>query len=710
MSTNEIQGMLARLLATENLTVEHRQVATASFGLDDRVLTLPMWDNVTTSVYSMLVAHEVGHALYTPLRRWSTEERYRDLSPAYVNIVEDTRIEKMMKKRYPGVSRDFYHGYRDMHEKDFFEVNDKDITYYSFIDRINLYFKIGAFIDVEFSDDEADVVTHISNCETHEQMLDLALIVWQMDKKNNSESMSPVDGSQQSGGTDDGDKEWFTDSNPDDDQRNDRKQEDADLDTPSYDMNEDSDEGGDVDSEDEPLESKTQKAYDKKLKDLSNDNASRPTYMTLPNVYLDKVIIPVGKVRQDLEQHFERCMNFTDDDSYENRTCRDTIFESKEKYKEFKTSARAGVNSLVKEFEMKKSASAYARTSTARTGVLDTSKLHTYKYSEDIFRKVSVTTDGKNHSLIFVLDWSGSMQNQILSTIKQLFQLLWFCKKVNIPFEVYAFTNEAWRTDNNPEQHENCEWREKDLYIGKEFRMVNLISSNLKTNDFEKQLEYVWLTASSFVYWIHVPFGYGLSGTPINEAIACVGQIAKQYQRQTKTEKCNVVFLTDGEGNMSGMNVIRMGYDDIERRAATSIRWNTIIRHKSHTFNVNGMGSEFTNTLLRAIKVDNPQCNIMAFRLFSPNDLVSLHRNYGSEAYESYDDMRQELRKHGSVSFRTTGFDRWFGIPGKSLVSSEDLEVDEGAKKSDVSKAFRKMHSGKRSNKYITKAFIEQIA
>jgi len=68
------------------------------------------------------------------------------------------------------------------------------------------------------------------------------------------------------------------------------------------------------------------------------------------------------------------------------------------------------------------------------------------------------------------------------------------------------------------------------------------------------------------------------------------------------------------------------------------------------------------------------------------------------------------LRKHGSVSFRTTGFDRWFGIPCKSLLNSEDLEVDDGAKKSDVSRAFRKMHSGKKSNKYITKAFIEQIA
>ena len=69
---------------------------------------------------------------------------------------------------------------------------------------------------------------------------------------------------------------------------------------------------------------------------------------------------------------------------------------------------------LVKEFECRKSADAYSRATTARTGVLDTSKLHTYKYNEDLFKKVSVLPDGKNHGLIFVLDWSGSMSTVML--------------------------------------------------------------------------------------------------------------------------------------------------------------------------------------------------------------------------------------------------------------------------------------------------------
>ena len=91
---------------------------------------------------------------------------------------------------------------------------------------------------------------------------------------------------------------------------------------------------------------------------------------------------------------------------------------------------------------MQKVCCAYARASTSRTGVLDTRNLHTYKFNEDLFKKITVLPDGKNHGLIFILDWSGSMQYVLQDTLKQLYNLIWFCRKVKIPFDVYAFTSE----------------------------------------------------------------------------------------------------------------------------------------------------------------------------------------------------------------------------------------------------------------------------
>ena len=81
MQNQEVKGNLAKLLATENLIVEHRVVETASFDVDRRVLVLPIWD-VSDRVYNRLVGHEVGHALYTPNTDWSTLE----VPKGYINI------------------------------------------------------------------------------------------------------------------------------------------------------------------------------------------------------------------------------------------------------------------------------------------------------------------------------------------------------------------------------------------------------------------------------------------------------------------------------------------------------------------------------------------------------------------------------------------------------------------------------------------------
>ena len=82
MLNAEVKGNLARLLATENLIVEHRPVETAMFNIKDRVLTLPMWEKASANVYDMLVGHEVGHALYTP-DKWGQDY---GIPQSYLNV------------------------------------------------------------------------------------------------------------------------------------------------------------------------------------------------------------------------------------------------------------------------------------------------------------------------------------------------------------------------------------------------------------------------------------------------------------------------------------------------------------------------------------------------------------------------------------------------------------------------------------------------
>jgi hypothetical protein len=155
---------LAKLLAAENIAVEHAPVVTASFDVKNRVLRLPMWQEMTESLYHLLVLHEVGHALETPCDGWkgaidaveeSDGRRVSRTFQGYLNVVEDARIERKIKAKFPGSRRDFHDGYKWLYESDFFNVKSTKPDELSTIDRINLYFKVGAHMQVPFSTEKS---------------------------------------------------------------------------------------------------------------------------------------------------------------------------------------------------------------------------------------------------------------------------------------------------------------------------------------------------------------------------------------------------------------------------------------------------------------------------------------------------------------------------------------------------------------------------
>ena len=62
---HDTKSNLAKLLATENISVQHKKVDTAYFDVKNRILCLPIWkEEMPDDVYDLLVGHEVGHALF----------------------------------------------------------------------------------------------------------------------------------------------------------------------------------------------------------------------------------------------------------------------------------------------------------------------------------------------------------------------------------------------------------------------------------------------------------------------------------------------------------------------------------------------------------------------------------------------------------------------------------------------------------------------
>jgi hypothetical protein len=723
MSVNhEVKGALAKLLATENLIIEHKKVSTACFDVLNRVLVLPIWDKASATVYDLLVGHEVGHALYTPTEDWS--QQY-NIPKDFVNVIEDARVEKLMKRRYPGLARSFYNGYKELNDDDFFGVSGVDMESVSLIDRINLHFKIGAHACVPFSAEEKVFVDMTEQAETFEQVLEICQLIVDFVKQKQDtvlEDFAQASQEQQEVGEgESGDSQ--------EESNNSSMNEGEDLDD-----GESSDETqqGRPQSKKQKVDemvSETQNNFDNKAEKLTNKaRFDDPMYVEVPVVDTKKIILDNKDLREYLNQQFRYI------ELDKKRHYGDVFEEADKQFVAYKKESSKEVNYLVKEFEMKKSADSYQRTAVSKTGLLDTAKLHTYKFNEDLFKKVSVIPDGKNHGLIFVLDWSASMDNYLMDTVKQLFNLLWFCKKVQIPFEVYGFTYE-WnhRLIDCDYEYSDChDISHGTIYIHRTFSLLNFLSSTSSTKDFQNDCLNLWRLAFSlsgnYGSKYHVPAGFDLSGTPLNETVIALHQIIPQFKQTHKVQKLNVVLLTDGESNNIQYNVnLSKKYPDGPDRVVQHMMHEQVLRDRKlgriyQKFNNSHMPNWVTTTLLRNLKDNFPEMNLIGFRILAGSAASSLVRDsLGVSRYNYFNNdetgslkvakIMARWKKDKSVELNEgVGYDALYAISSHNLSSDTEFEVSENASAKEIGKAFRGMLKKKTVNKKILSSFATYIS
>ena len=710
MSSQEIKGNLARLLATENLIVEHRRVATASFDVDRRVLTLPNWDKASSTVYDMLVGHEVGHALFTPNKDWRD---VADCPKDFVNVIEDARIEKLMKRKYPGLRKSFAGGYKELNEADFFSIDGEDFNTFSLIDRINLHFKIGASAMVPFSIEEQLFVARTDVAETFEEVLQIAIDVFNFSKQEQEEEQEETPQEMPA-------NETSSASQEDVEQQETDNQEQPKQENTTSSGQEQS--GIEEEDEEESEEgSKTQDSFNEAAKGLTDRYSNDPVYVEIPDsVDLPTFVADWTEVHDWIDEYRNNFLGKNEGDDYYNPY--ETVDKS---YVEFRKQSQKEVNYLVKEFECRKSADAYARAGQSKTGVLDTSKLHTYKYNEDLFKKVTVIPDGKNHGLIFLLDWSGSMQNEILSTVKQLLNLTAFCKKVQIPFEVYAFTNEFYtvrRIKNGVNEYvSNDEYFEKNgcmegkIFLQKNmFHLMNFVSSRSNSKDYERMCLNLYREAYIFVYACSYQstIGIGLSGTPLNEGIIMLNYIIPQFKKQNDLQKVNVCVLSDGEACQSSYG--RELYNDHKDEFYVRPRrldYRSVLRDRTtgRVYSMNDTWSDMTNVFIQQLRDRNTGVNVLGFRIMSSGGLSNFVSIYGNISY--YDQVQKQWKKSKSavVPFPKS-YTALYVISNNAVESDVDFDVETGAKKGEISRAFKKMLGSKSANKKLLNSFIEYVA
>jgi len=717
----EVKGTLAKLLATENLTVEHRRVSTASFDVNNRVLILPIWNTATNAIYDLLVGHEVGHALYTP-------NKPHDGDRGFVNVLEDVRIEKLMKRAYPGLRKSFYEGYTDLNEQDFFGVNHEDLTKIPFIDRINLWFKGNA--NIRFSDEEQVWVDRAANTETFDQVVQLAIDLYGRaekieDSKEESESEGE-EGAGDFGDLGDMDIEWDMQPSEKGEQQQQQQQKlGIDQDQPQAPVGTPEatptlGQRGSEDTEHDETESITQQAFDQALETLIDDNAKEWKYLTLPDIKVEDYIVSHKTIQEDLHEHFYNPKQKHVVTEEERQMFLDLMKANNEyvlkRYNQFKKSANKEVNYLIKQFEMKKSADQYKRQATSKTGVINTNSLYKYKLTDDIFKRITTVPDGKNHGLVFHIDWSGSMTHVLLDTLKQTFNLVWFCRKAGIPFRVLAFQDCYFRSHSSDEY---ARFKPNDLYINDSFRMLELLSSQQNAKSLDESMKVIFMQVYAMGgYRVNAHEQYQLGGTPLAEAIMCTRQLVEQMKKVENVQKVNVVCLTDGEANPLSYVC------EEDREGYFSNRFTRCLAHASAcVFFLRDKKTGYTKKLsthayhttkeIVAFFREITDYNWIGIRLCSKSDLGRTLR-YNEVDTRGIDvDKVWKKQRYFSIS-NQMGFSEQIYMPDRNIgESSDEIEVNskgEVATKAELTRAFKKHMGSKTSNKTVLNKFIEQIA
>jgi hypothetical protein len=708
----------ARLLATENLTVVRAAARTASFDIKNRVLKLPIWKDMTADIEDMLIGHEVGHALYTGEEYIKPIEENRKMM-TYLNVLEDVRIEKLIKRKYPGLRKRMNEGYKQLNDRDFFGTKQvQDYNSLLLIDKINLYFKAGFNCGVTFDPDEKPFVNRAEKTETIDEVIDLAKEVYAYSKEKMEEQKKEAaknkaeegDDEEEADGDEDEDDDFESDGDDDfeDDRSAGKKAKTGTV--PKTD-----------DVTDEDLESKTERSFADKLEDLA-DTDTEYFYHKLDWKYVYNPVVSYKEILKETKVGLGHFDEATLAAKPEHRTTNANVEADIEK---FKTDSQRAVNYLVKEFEMRKSASMYKRAQISKSGSLDMKKIYAYKLQDDLFKRVTILPQGKNHGMTFLLDWSGSMSGVIIDTLKQVINLAMFCNRTQIPYQVLAFTSQYSERDydtnmyHNIREHHRARAMDADSYLSNttsSFHMLELFSNKMTTTEFNGMMKRV---LDYKFFWNK---GYSMGGTPLNEALGWVYNNIGAYIKNNNIEKMTLITLTDGEGG--ALNSQKHGALDEYRNTYMpnggykKVKYKHFIRDDKtqKTYEITRVSNKQTEVLLRMIK-DRHNLTVVGFYVTrnQRRDLGwvinSNLPDFSGNTDALIDIWRKEFRDNGFASVKNTGRDDLFIIPQESTKINEgELKVDGDAKAAAIARNFSKFLNVKKTSRVLLNRFIGYVA
>ena len=711
-------SVLSRCLATENIIVRQDSSAqTASFDLESRVLTLPVWENMNRNQYDMLIGHEVAHALYTPADVWgATIEAFngdKALFQRVVNIIEDERIERMIKAKFPGLRRDFHVGYERFAENDLFNIAGKDVSELHFMDRANIHFKIGPFMDVPFSAEERAILDRFTANKSFDDVIALARELYdaaQEDMQNDDqgeteqgegEGEGETINSDAAGQSMDQDGEQDGESGDAGNGQGESEGDDAEGDNAGESKGEGTMESAE-DGEDDGTSAEGEEGDAPGAGSEQGEGGRGTTIGSTSDAMTDNLAAQTRSAKRPYENNDTQYKVFPQESAEKfvvssadltkiigvtknEDACRANLTQ-------FRNDSKKIVNQMVQQFQRKCAADEWKRTETSKTGRLDINKVHSYKFNDDIFLSQTEVADGKSHCIVFFLDWSASMRDILMPSMQQVVNQVDFCKKAGIDFRVVAFSDRFnWDADNKPEWDAG---EEACCHDG--FALLEFVDSRMNKRAFERGMLNLWMMACNAGHhneyngvapmWedVNAHRQLGLGGTPLHSALVSAASLVNEFQAATRSQIAHSIFVTDGDGHGcfygSGDCIIADDANKTQVVVEDSYRGVQDTLAKMLTQKISG---KVINLFLTPSK----QCNMV--------------------------DLQEQWKKEGwAARTWTRGFSEWIDIKAQPVVNADEAfdKVTAGDSLTKVRNAFMKGAAKKSASRNLINRVIDTIS
>ena len=784
---------LARLMATENLTIVHKKIPTAYFDVKNRVLACPTFkDDISPELYDLFMGHEVGHALNTPYEGLHSTLVENKTLKGYLNVVEDVRIEKAIKQKYQGLRSSFFKAYNELMDRNFFGIKGRDLQSLSLIDKINLITKCGTRVNINLTKEEQKFLDMAEECKTWEDVVECANAIYDWSKDNETRDEEDEKISKMQMPEDDEGEEEESESEPSpmsgeesDDEEEESEEESMTTEGDVEEKGEKTEEtliesgakggkfDGSYDELDGARESITEHFAHNNEEDFVDENAVVKTNIDLrtrfKNADLNSYKYDYNAVCKDWQDWFvatdyeklseEDARYYTEERKVKTIEERQHVLLLGKTYRNYlQKKNKKIVAHMAKEFELRQNAHRSAKAFTGTSGELDMNRLAKYQIVDDIFKKVTYIPDGKNHGVNVMLDWSGSICNEVADMLEQSIILSEFCRKVNIPYRVYLFSDSIQRADRY------------DYSSGKS-KLVEIMSNEMSNRKYTEVLNYLSCILVGYMHsdlhstWDRSPKGqklieeynsifssvpdqsweldsynysdkrfsqwccpdnYRLGGTPLDDCLVAMRKFLPEFNKQYNIEKSILTIITDGFSFRSDFfSESDEESNDLKAQADSDYYWsaarersfidpyiNKNFLYSSSNARYHRNDFEHTQNILEWLS-ETCSVTVTGYFVFTKKrDFQQMGDYIVPNFWEKCDSLWKDMRKAGVV-LDVKGYNKLFLTTASNLATTGEDELGEefiGANKNRVTAAFKRNQKGKSTSRFLTNEFIKEIA